>query len=71
METWEAYEKFLPSLKDFATNYQERVCKVYEPNGPDGYNVLNHGDCHMKNIMLKRDGDKLVDICVVSQVELS
>lgn len=70
IETWDGYDKFIEGLKEFAENYQGRVLKVYEANGPDGYNVLNHGDHHMKNIMLKRVDEKLVDICMVSHWNL-
>jgi thiamine kinase-like enzyme len=66
VETWEGFEKFAPALRELAENYQQRVLKVYEPNpSGQGYNVLCHGDFHMKNIMLNRDGDTLKDVCML------
>lgn len=42
---------------------------VFTANTTDGYNVLNHGDFHYKNMMVKQGGDKSIeDVLFVSIV---
>ena len=36
--------------------FESRAAECYKPNKPGaGYNVLNHGDFHIKNLLFKHD----------------
>jgi hypothetical protein len=52
IETWTGYEVYVEKLKVFRHNFVDmgqRVSKCI----PNAYNVLNHGDFHSKNILVK------------------
>lgn len=60
------WEKFIPHLDKLRQTYVEKCLKTYTPN-ETGYNVLNHGDFHNKNILFKFDADgKVENLCFVS-----
>ncbi|KAG5668108.1 hypothetical protein PVAND_016061 [Polypedilum vanderplanki] len=54
VESWKGFEKFLEPLKNYRKNYMERGLKSYTPSsGPFSFNVLNHGDFHLKIFCIK------------------
>ena len=66
---WEGYEKYIEPLKKLQETYYEKGKITYTPNpGPNGYNVLNHGDFHKKNILYKIDKENgdVKDLMTVS-----
>lgn len=45
-----------------------KLLKIFAPN-PRGYNVLNHGDFHMKNILFReKENGKVGDVRLVSGI---
>ena len=61
-------------LKDVAEKYRALIPNLFEKalevskRNPRGYNVLNHGDFHLKNVLLKKDAQgKVEDIRMVSR----
>lgn len=72
VESWGDHDEYVSKIKDFRANFLENGKRLYEPD-VDGYNVLNHGDFHIKNLLFKKEDDKLVDfymmdfqICVLA-----
>lgn len=62
MKTWEGFEKFIPKLDYFAKNIAAIGKKCYEPNkAGSGFNVLNHGDFHLRNTLLKMNSDDRIE----------
>ena len=68
VETWEGYEKYLPKIDNLINNLPAIGRKLYTPNKPGhGYNVLNHGDFHLRNLLFKFDENKKIqDLLFVS-----
>lgn len=59
---WEGYEKYIPHLEKFRKHYLNRGIKTYTPNRTDfGYNVLNHADFHLKNMLFKKNADGAIN----------
>lgn len=57
--TWKGHEEYLPKLDNLAENIAEIGQKCYLPNKLGfGYNVLNHGDFNMRNILVKNNQQK-------------
>lgn len=67
-KTWDEFEKFIPNLQSFQKTWLQQVTKTYTTNTSDfAYNVLNHADFHLKNIMFKKSADGSVeDFYIVS-----
>lgn len=65
---WEGYEKYVPHLDAFKNNYLSKVLKTFKPNRSEfGFNVLNHADFHIRNLLFKKGSDgKIEDIKFVS-----
>lgn len=62
VETWEGYEEFLPKLDDLIKNIGEIGKKCYTPNKRGcGFNVLNHGDLHLRNILVKTNNENRIN----------
>ncbi|CAO1441807.1 unnamed protein product [Diamesa serratosioi] len=51
---WEGYEKYIPKLEHLKETYLESFKRIYKKNDK-GYNVLNHGDFHIRNMLFKHD----------------
>lgn len=68
LEEWEGCEKYYDKIDWLIENAADVGKKCYIPNKPGhGYNVLNHGDFHMKNMLMKKNNDKHIeDFCFVS-----
>lgn len=61
-------EIYIDKLDKMKTRIVELGAKLYAPNkGDDGYNVLNHGDFHNKNVMVTRKDGKLDDLILVRE----
>lgn len=62
VRSWDGYQCYLPKLDHFIDNVAEIVGNSFIPNNPScGVNVLNHGDFHMRNILLKNNHDKRLE----------
>lgn len=54
LKTWPGYEIYVEKFENIYKNFYELGKKNTLPNEPGiGYNVLNHGDFHAKNLMFK------------------
>lgn len=51
LRTWEGFEKYEEKVKKLFENHNLKGRKTFSPSS--GYNVLNHGDFHAKNMMFK------------------
>lgn len=52
--SWAGYESFVPKIEYLINNICEIGKRSFVRNRPgSGYNVLNHGDFHLRNILLK------------------
>jgi hypothetical protein len=77
IETWPGYEVYVKKLKVFRQHFMEMGI-IATKCIPNGYNVLNHGDCHSKNLLFKLTkeatenvesiDDHTVDFVLVSEV---
>jgi hypothetical protein len=69
IQEWGGYEEFIEPIKNFRTVFAEKGRKSYQPNTEDGaFNVLNHGDFHLKNVLYKmsKEDGKVEDFVAVS-----
>lgn len=58
----EDYHKFIPNLELFQKEFLGKALKTYTAN-PEGfgYNVLNHADFHVKNLLFKKNSEGGID----------
>ena len=62
IKEWEGYDKYVEHFEVFKTNYLSKVLKTYAPNHNEfGFNVLNHADFHIKNLMFKMDSQEKIE----------
>lgn len=68
VKEWEGCEKFVTHLEKFIKSYKMKARRTYSPNRNEfGFNVLNHADFHVKNVLLKKnENDVGQDIFIVS-----
>jgi thiamine kinase-like enzyme len=68
IKTWEGLEMIAEKMETFVGKFETSGEKVYTANGPsEGFNVLNHGDFHINNMVFKKDSQgKLSDVLFVS-----
>lgn len=68
LEEWEDCEKYYGKIDWLIENVADVGKKCYIPNKPGhGYNVLNHGDFHLKNMLMKMNSDQHIeDFCFAS-----
>ncbi|XP_070508925.1 uncharacterized protein [Chironomus tepperi] len=58
MSKWNGFERYIEPIRQLSETYREKGLKSYSPNtGPGAWNVLNHGDFHLKNMLYKMDKD--------------
>lgn len=60
LSSWEGFEDYAAKLKVFKEGFLQKGRALYDGD-VNGFNVLIHGDFHTKNLMFKKDGDKVVD----------
>lgn len=62
VETWDGYEIYLPKIDNLLKTIGEIGVKSSTPN-PNGigFNVLNHGDLHLRNILVKANAEHRVE----------
>lgn len=68
VKTWPGYEKYAVKLDNLQYKFMRNGKAVYTTNKKDGYNVLNHGDFHFKNMLFKKNdiSKKISDVLFVS-----
>lgn len=64
----EGFQKFIPNLENFMENFMSKVQKTYTPS-ESGFNVLNHNDFHLNNVLFKNEDDK--DFYIVSHIKFN
>lgn len=58
VEKWQGYESYLPKIEYLINNICAIGKQSFVRNAPgSGYNVLNHGDFHLRNILLKLNAE--------------
>ncbi|KAL7013976.1 hypothetical protein ACKWTF_015676 [Chironomus riparius] len=68
MPEWGGFDKFVEPIKHFKEVFLEKNMKTYSPSsGPGAWNVLNHGDFLMKNLMykMKKEGEGVDDLMML------
>lgn len=67
------FKSFAPAMENFASTFVGKVLATYTPNRSGfGFNVLNHGDFHIRNLLFKtneNDG-KIDDMRFVSYSDI-
>lgn len=54
LKTFPDFQEYVPKLEKIIKDYNTKLLRTFRVNPTDdGYNVLNHGDFHAKNIMFK------------------
>lgn len=64
IKEWPEMEKYESNFSELMKNYQATGIATYKPS--KGYNVLCHSDLHSKNLMIKKQEGKIVDVRLVS-----
>jgi hypothetical protein len=77
IEKWSGYEVYVKKLKVFRQHFMD-MGVIATKCIPNGYNVLNHGDFHYKNLLSKSTNeatenggpgdDHVLDFVLVSEV---
>lgn len=66
VQEWEAFECYVDKLKIANDTFLEKASQIYAIN-ERGLNVLNHGDFHYNNFMVKQsNGNGIEDVIFVS-----
>lgn len=70
IKEWKGYEKFVKPFEENKVKYLEKTLKTYSKNKNEfGYNVLNHADFHIKNLLFKKNSEgKMEDFLFVSLI---
>uniref|UniRef100_A0A1B0C8D6 CHK kinase-like domain-containing protein n=1 Tax=Lutzomyia longipalpis TaxID=7200 RepID=A0A1B0C8D6_LUTLO len=56
IKEWPGYEEIGEKMEKIGPHFLKKLRKSYIPNKPnDGFNVLNHGDFHIKNLLFIND----------------
>lgn len=59
---WDGCEKYIPNLEKYKNKYLSKAMKSYTPNRTEfGYNVLNHADFHLKNMLFRKNASGAID----------
>ena len=68
---WEGYEKYIPKLERLKETYQDSFKNIYKKND-NGFNVLNHGDFHTRNMLFKHNhAGAIEDMYLVRNIKIS
>lgn len=66
IRTWPGYETYVEKLEVIISTCNDKGREMFKVNAPnEGYNVLNHGDFHSKNMMFKNMNSKDADIVLL------
>ncbi|XP_059621224.1 uncharacterized protein LOC132264905 [Phlebotomus argentipes] len=61
IKEWPGYEEIAEKMEQLAPKLLQTARKAYRPNKPnEGFNVLNHGDFHIKNLLFLNDEDDAI-----------
>lgn len=60
-KTWPGYEKIAEKLNGMESRFIDVFMELYKKDNSWGYNVLNHGDFHIRNMMFKKHPDGSLD----------
>lgn len=71
--TWDGFELVAEKMENLIENFEVQGEKVFRANASgDGYNVLNHGEFNINNILFKKGSDgKLSNVLFVSLIAQS
>jgi Ecdysteroid kinase-like family len=62
VQTWEGYESYLPKLDYVIENIGNIGVQSYTANKKGcGLNVFNHGDLHLRNILVKANQEQHIE----------
>lgn len=62
IKEWDGYEKYVEHFEIYKRNYLSKVLKTYAPNRNEfGFNVLNHADFHIRNLMFKKNDENFIE----------
>ncbi|XP_063225229.1 uncharacterized protein LOC134532594 [Bacillus rossius redtenbacheri] len=66
VDTWPGYERFSGKIRSRLDGFMDRLVELVSP-AEDGFNVLNHGDFWVNNMLFRRDGStgEPAEVCVV------
>lgn len=71
LKTWPGFEIIADKFEAMKSNVMEKGMKSTAPNKPGvGYNVLNHGDFHCKNMLFKKDEQKNINEVLLLDFQL-
>lgn len=62
---WEGFETCVELLEANYDRYIETMAAIYKPSWKCSYQVLNHGDYHSKNSLVRDEGRTQEDFFVV------
>lgn len=62
VKMWPGYEKYAEKIEANIPNFLKTLLKVYKPNPEPGFNVICHGDLHIKNMMFLKNGEEIEKI---------
>ncbi|XP_037030046.1 uncharacterized protein LOC119069927 [Bradysia coprophila] len=67
LETWDGYQEFIPKIERYMEQIGEIGRKSHSINKANyGYNVLNHGDFHTRNLLVKLNSKQnLQQFCLI------
>ncbi|XP_059621270.1 uncharacterized protein LOC132264938 [Phlebotomus argentipes] len=59
VDNWPGYEVIAEKLATQNATFPPKLLKIYESNPEPGFNVLCHGDFHIKNMMFIKNGEDI------------
>jgi hypothetical protein len=60
-KTWNGFGDYIPKLVSFCENLGELARQCYQANEKQGYNVLNHGDFHLRNLLVRNNQENCLE----------
>lgn len=68
IKNWEGFEMVVEKVETLIEKFKVCGIRVYQSNAKgDGYNILNHGNFRLNNLMFKNGSDgKISDVLFVS-----
>lgn len=56
--TWDGFELYAQKFADLKAGFLNYGQRIFTAK-PGGFNVLNHGDLNLKNLLVKDDGQRI------------